>query len=191
VDLQAATTRGATAGILESLSRDDHELTPFAETLRNELKFAKEEVSPQILMEAGPWGRTLYSKRVTNGYLDAAFGELIQESDKPFWQSDTKDVIDKWLPEGRQPLLSPLNRPMQRVWVEIVFPGIEGTRKMAIQAKLDLTASEVTCALKTYEITNGSPPEQLVDLVPRFLPSVPIDPFDGKRSAIDPMERTG
>src|ERR1017187_7825884 len=178
--LQTATTREATAGILESLSRDDHERTPYTETLRNELKFAKGEVRHQILEEAGPWGRTLYSKRVTDCYLDAAFGDLIQESDTSFWQSDAKSVVERWLPEGRQPFLSPLNRPMQRVLIEILFPAIEGTRRRVTRAELDLTATEIVCAMKTYEIANGKPPEQLIGLVPKFLPTIPIDPFDGK-----------
>ena len=62
----------------------------------------------------------------------------------------------------------------------MLLPAIEGARKNAIRAELDLTASEIVCALKAYEITNSKPPEQLVDLVPTFLPSIPIDPFDGK-----------
>lgn len=178
--LQAATTREATERIIKSLTRNDHDRTPYAETLRNELKYAKKESSQQILKESGPWGRLLYSKRVTNRYFDAALGDLIQESDKPFWQSDTKHVVEKWDPEGRQMWLGAPNRPMQRNLMAMTLAAISGTRKKVIQAELNLTASEVVCALKAYELTHDKPPEQLADLVPDFLPSIPIDPFDGK-----------
>jgi hypothetical protein len=176
--LQAATTREAGEGIIENLKRNER--TPYAETLRNELKYAKEQLSHQILTEAGPWGRILYSRRVANCYFDAAFGDLIQESDKPYWQSDTKRVVEKWEPVGSQPRLIALNRPLQRILIAMLLPAIEGARKKAIRGELDLTASEIVCALKAYEITNSKPPEQLVDLVPSFLPTVPLDPFDGK-----------
>jgi hypothetical protein len=178
--LQAATTREAIDGAIESLRRDDNERTPYAETLRNELEYAKREFNHQILTQAGPWGQLLYSKRVANCYFDAAFGDLIQESDKPFWQSDTEKVAEKWVPDGRQPRLSALNRPMQRILIAMLLPTIAGNRRHVIRTELDLIATEIVCALKTYEIINGKPPEHLADLVPSFLPSVPIDPFDGK-----------
>ena len=96
--IQTAPTPKAMEGIIESLRRNDHQGTPFAETLRNELKYAKKELNHQFFVETGPWEHLLYSRRVANCYFDAAFGDLIQESDKPYWQSDSKKVVEKWEP---------------------------------------------------------------------------------------------
>jgi hypothetical protein len=45
---------------------------------------------------------------------------------------------------------------------------------------LEFEPTRAACSLISYQLAHGAPPEQLADLVPTFLPSVPIDPFDGK-----------
>ena len=40
--------------------------------------------------------------------------------------------------------------------------------------------AQVALAVERYRLANGKLPNQLSDLVPSFLPSVPTDPFDGK-----------
>ena len=63
----------------------------------------------------------------------------------------------------------------------MLLPGIENAHKKAIRAEVNLAATEIVCALKAYEISNGEPPDRLSNLVPNFLPTVPIDPFDGQQ----------
>ncbi len=55
---------------------------------------------------------------------------------------------------------------------EIVITGEATNMKM--------TAAQVALAIECYRLTNNRLPEQLDDLVPRFLPAVPMDSFDGK-----------
>jgi hypothetical protein len=42
----------------------------------------------------------------------------------------------------------------------------------------DLT--DTSLAVRRYRLKHGQPPEKLADLIPDFLPAVPIDPFDGQ-----------
>ena len=44
----------------------------------------------------------------------------------------------------------------------------------------EMEATMTVCALRGFTLTHGKPPERLSELVPEFLASVPIDPFDGK-----------
>jgi len=62
----------------------------------------------------------------------------------------------------------------------MMLPAIQSLRIKAVRADLEFEATRVVCALKSYQLTHDAPPEQLADLVPTFLPSVNIDPFDGK-----------
>ena len=41
-------------------------------------------------------------------------------------------------------------------------------------------AAEVAVALTNYRVEAGHYPDSLDELVPKYLPSVPADPFDGK-----------
>ncbi|MCK4625278.1 MAG: hypothetical protein KAV00_08215 [Phycisphaerae bacterium] len=59
-------------------------------------------------------------------------------------------------------LTSPLNRAM-----ELDFE-VRAMRRM----------SAVALAIRLYEIDNGSRPAKLADLVPKYIPAVPDDPFD-------------
>jgi hypothetical protein len=43
-----------------------------------------------------------------------------------------------------------------------------------------LDAARVGLTVERYRLADGKLPESLNDLVPKFLESVPIDPFDGK-----------
>jgi hypothetical protein len=62
----------------------------------------------------------------------------------------------------------------------MLLPAVGSPRSRAVRDALELEATRVVCALKLYQLAHGTPPEQLADLVPDFLSSVPIDPFDGK-----------
>ncbi|HVM61235.1 MAG TPA: hypothetical protein VMV72_10245 [Verrucomicrobiae bacterium] len=177
--LRPATAREPLAGIRETLSSISQGRVAYPETLRDELEYEKREFSRQLLAEAGPWGAVLWSKRVSDRCLEAALGDLIQESDKPYWETDTRKITKKWDPEERRGL-DALNRPGQRILIAMILPAIEDSRKRVVRSELDLTATEIICALKTYALTHGFPPERLDELVPDLLPAILIDPFDGK-----------
>lgn len=43
-----------------------------------------------------------------------------------------------------------------------------------------LRVAGVAMAVEQYRLVNGNPPKQLADLVPTFLPEVPLDPYDSR-----------
>ena len=61
------------------------------------------------------------------------------------------------------------------VWVA------EGVRFATERVRLALRGVRLIIALRSYELENSKLPETLDALVPRYLASVPIDPFNGER----------
>jgi hypothetical protein len=72
------------------------------------------------------------------------------------------------------------NRPIARILLAMMLPTMDDLGRRAVRAGVDFQATIAACALRRYELAHGKPPEQLTDLVPDFLPSIPMDPFDGK-----------
>jgi hypothetical protein len=64
--------------------------------------------------------------------------------------------------------------------LDMLLPVVQLPRIKTVRADLEFEATCVVCALKSYRLAHGVPPERLADLVPVFLPTAPIDPFDGK-----------
>lgn len=63
---------------------------------------------------------------------------------------------------------------------EAILPfSMEMSNKVATQHALQRLAI-VACALRLYKKEHGRYPETLRALVPKYLPTVPVDPFDGK-----------
>jgi hypothetical protein len=164
---------------MERLDRIRNQKTPFAETLRYELKSSKEQLHSSAFAEPKPWQRP-FSESVTFRCFDAAYGDLIEDVEKPFWETRSEVIEKKWSIEHRHVWLWCFNRPVARILIDMLLPAIIPTRVKAVRADVELQATEVVCALKSYEFAHGAPPETLSDLVPGLLPSVPIDPFDGK-----------
>jgi hypothetical protein len=49
-----------------------------------------------------------------------------------------------------------------------------------IQRNTHMNAARVALAVERYRLVKGELPEDLAILVPQFMESIPIDPFDGK-----------
>jgi hypothetical protein len=63
---------------------------------------------------------------------------------------------------------------------EVLIPDIDG---YAQRFKLSLSfirCSTVVLAVERYRLSKGKWPENLENLVPAYLPAIPLDPFDGK-----------
>jgi hypothetical protein len=164
--------------MMEKLDGMAGQRAPLAEALRYELDEVKKMVVGQFF-EQGDLQSRLVSRHELTAYLDAAYGELIQDAEKPFWQSDSRGITEKWVP-SKPTWLIMFNRPIPRILMGIITPATRSAQVRALRADVELEATEVVCALKSYELAHGSPPETLSDLVPGLLPSVPADPFDGK-----------
>jgi len=178
--LRNATSPGALQIIMEKLGRINSELIPYAETLRYELEGAKKWIERDMLNQMKPTDRKVLSKREMFTYLDAAYGDYIQDAAKPVWESDPKAIEDKWGMKHAHRWLWTLNRPAPRIFIGMVLPALERPRGGVIRVQLGMEVTMVVCALRAYTLTNGHPPEQLSELVPGLVPAIPIDPYDGK-----------
>jgi len=178
--LQNTNPSNGTQNIVEKLNRINGERMPFAETLRYELERSKGWMDRTVFGQTNSWLGPATSKRVMFANYDAAFGELIEDADKPFWESNAKVIARKWAIRDMSSWFVVFNRPIPRVLVAMILPAMEPVRNKAVRVDLEFEATEVVCALKSYEFRHGAPPDQLTDLVPAFLPAVPTDPFDSK-----------
>lgn len=59
-------------------------------------------------------------------------------------------------------------------------PSLERIHLRRCDADLALDATRVALALREFKDQTGSQPDELDELVPRWLPSVPLDPIDGR-----------
>jgi hypothetical protein len=163
------------------LMRLEADFPPLAETLRYELIYSKHQLDDTVFKNHHVAGSLAVSHGAWNGLCDAAYGDMIQEAQKPYWQSDSKKVVERWAsPHGKWIWLFAFNRPFPRILVGMILPVLETTYSRATRCDADLRATAVVCALTGYARVRGVPPERLDQLVPDFLTAVPIDPFDGK-----------
>lgn len=125
-----------------------------------------------------PWRHFALNKTVLFDCLNTYFGELIQDAQKPFWESSAKTIQEEWSFETKPKWQWMFNRPIPRMLVAFLRPN--NGRNRIIGGELSVEATKVVCALRAYGLANGHPPEQLADLTPEFLPALPVDPFDGK-----------
>ncbi len=173
--LQGTPSPEALRNAVETIGHINSQRIPLAETLRYELQYSEEELNGELFkqMRAGS------TRRIVRSYFNAAFGELIQDAEKPFWESNSTAIIQKWQVH-RSIWLTAINRPIPRILVALMLPIMQSTHGRTTRTDLEFEATPTVCALKSYEMAHGSPPNQLSDLVPDLLPAIPTDPFDGK-----------
>lgn len=69
----------------------------------------------------------------------------------------------------------------------MVAPALGGDKQSAAKVKAEATLGLV--AIKAFQLKHGKLPETLNELVPEFLPAVPMDDYDGKPLRYRPAER--
>jgi len=126
------------------LMRLEANFPPPAETLRYELIYGKQVVDVAFTFKKGGviWGRgTAYR------LFDAAYGDMIQEAQKPYWQSDGKKVLERWTPpHGKWIWLLAFNRPIPRIMLSMLLPELETSFSRATRCGVDLGDGGRVCA---------------------------------------------
>jgi hypothetical protein len=105
-------------------------------------------------------------------------GELVAATEEPFSQAiQTADQTERRLRQITNS--SPLNR-IRYALPSLLLPATSAVFQAAarIQAVNDL--ADTAIAIERYRRKHGKLPEKLEELVPEFLPEVPLDPFDGQ-----------
>jgi hypothetical protein len=72
--------------------------------------------------------------------------------------------------------------PLPQFGPDNLIESLESTRTFLARPgeRFDARVMELKLALRWYQADNGKPAETLDELVPKYLPSVPLDPFDDK-----------
>ena len=159
-----------------ALRRVSATFPPVPETLRYELIYSKQMLDSAFKTNAS-W--RVISRNRTHRLFDAAYGEMIQESQKPYWRGERKKVIEKWSGENISWWWI-FDRPIPRIFLGLFLPSLDGVHSIAARREADLQATVIVCALAGHTRDYGEPPERLEQLILDFLPAVPVDPFDGK-----------
>lgn len=69
---------------------------------------------------------------------------------------------------------------MLHVMAQILAPAVARTAELDSRFQAHLNLARTALAIERYRLAAEKTPEQLDDLVPKYLEQVPIDPFDGR-----------
>jgi hypothetical protein len=177
--LQSASSTNELRTAKEQLDAIIEQKQPFAETLRYELIFTEAEVRTTLFSKPEPWWWPV-SESVTLRCIDAEYGVMIQDAERPIWESQARAIEARRAVNYRRRWYWVLDRPVPRILLSMLLPAFHSPRVKSVRAEVELEATGVICAIKSYELAHSSPPESLSALISDLLPAVPSDPFDGK-----------
>ncbi len=103
----------------------------------------------------------------------------------PYDRKKLKELESQWEREVDRPVMKLNLGGVELFWdenfaVELLIPYMSGIFDKAARFHALQRLTQVAIALRLYRHENGRYPETLQELVPKYLPSVPVDPFDGK-----------
>ena len=73
----------------------------------------------------------------------------------------------------------------------MLVPAILRVATDCLSSRARLRCASAALGCERYRLAHGEWPSALEELVPRFLPRLPIDPFDAKPHSVPPRERSG
>jgi hypothetical protein len=113
------------------------------------------------------------------------FGRLLEANEEsPMALLAECKVIDA---EMKLNMSSPLQR-IQTPVASMSVPGNLGAVEAVLRGDVLSRAADAALACERFRRQEGNWPQSLSDLVPAFLPSVPIDPFSGKSLVMKALE---
>ena len=103
----------------------------------------------------------------------------------PYDWKKLKELESQWQREVDRPVKKLNLGGAELVWDEnfvarLLMPAMSEIFKKAANFHAFQRITQVSIALRLYRHEHGRYPETLQELVPKYLPYVPIDPFDGK-----------
>jgi hypothetical protein len=115
-------------------------------------------------------------------YWQAAIDLARQQSERADWATHSRGLADKQDEDRLMGREEGMNLYDTMRFLCSSFAGVNGIRTVSraveIEASRELAMTAI--ALRRWEIRHGKLPNSLNELVPDMLPSVPIDPMDGK-----------
>lgn len=105
---------------------------------------------------------------------------LIKSADKPYSKIDLKyfdDIADDCTPSFKNIILK--DNYVGRALNGMIMPAYSGLLNRKCRSTLYKNALQLLLVIKAYQVDNSKLPESLNDLVPKYIKSIPEDPFDG------------
>jgi hypothetical protein len=108
-------------------------------------------------------------------FVDIASRPYGAAADKEY--SDLLDEVRRW---DRRQLATRVRDPIGCLSARVLVQAFQRSHLRSAHQHAMLRSMAAFLAVKAYEKEHGSAPERLDELVPDYLPLVPIDPFDGQ-----------
>lgn len=124
----------------------------------------------------------------TRGILAAYFLQSIENASLSYSEMKFMDVDALYRNEGIFPIYFKPNA-IGKLVIAISLPGLDRVLEKVRKTEGRIAAVQLIAALKRYENAHGVFPVSLDLLVPDYLQSVPLDPFDGHRFRYDPVQK--
>lgn len=102
--------------------------------------------------------------------------------DIPARKESTRRILRGWLPSEGGTTAVRLAALLDASWLsdEALYTPVLALRAAGNRARWRIDAGRLTVALGLYQIEEGKAAQQLEDLVPKYLPELPIDPYSGR-----------
>jgi hypothetical protein len=126
----------------------------------------------------------------------AVWAGLFQAVRTPYWQlpgaakgpefrrETTRDILEGWLPPAEGPSLTRerLARLLDDSWLSDMrlFAPVVRLRGAVTRAQWRVEAHRLKVALGLYQLRERKAAQRLEDLVPKYLPTLPLDPYSGQ-----------
>ena len=190
--------------MIRDLAAIEVKVEPLAEMFRYEYLMVSNDVSSQPLanmLDMGCSGGSVEAKilirvapllgstrQTVERNLRACYTHLVHLSAMP-WNPVAWNEFDARF-EGHSSIWSILKRrdPAGFVAATMVIPGMSNAAYKSVQRLFLLRGARVFLAVDLYNRKYGKLPAAAGDLLPEFLPEVPLDPFDGKPIRFKPGE---
>ncbi|HMF17722.1 MAG TPA: hypothetical protein VKE98_10980, partial [Gemmataceae bacterium] len=98
----------------------------------------------------------------------------------------TRQIVQGWLPPPDGPAaawtVEQLASTLDQSWLsdEKLFCRVKPLRLAGTRARWWIDSARLAVALGLYQIKEGKTAAKLADLVPKYLPSLPVDPYSGQ-----------
>ncbi|MBM4071419.1 MAG: hypothetical protein FJ271_21155 [Planctomycetes bacterium] len=130
----------------------------------------------------------------------AVWGGLLRGAETPLWQlqrdfgnkldsgkDSTREILRGWVPDDNDPSMTRdrLARLLDESWLSDprLFAPVMNLRVAGTRSRCRIDMSRLSLALNLYRLHEGRTAPRLADLVPRYLPELPIDPYRGEAYA--------
>jgi hypothetical protein len=126
------------------------------------------------------WEGLLRATRTPHWELPEGSGNAVGD------KAETRAILSGWLPasEGPGASLTParLARLLDESWLSDprLFAPVVTLRSAATRSRCRVESHRLAIALALYQIEQGKPAARLEDVVPKYLPALPVDPYSGQ-----------